>query len=111
MTPVVKGDTVNVGQGVATLEEGAAAAAAPFSPISSAAPAAPAAASGGGGAPVDIEVPSMGDSITEGAIAAIVKQPGESVATDETIAQIETDKARGGGGVCVYICTIFAFSH
>ena len=34
----------------------------------------------------------MGDSITEGAIAALVKQPGETCAVDEVIAQIETDK-------------------
>ena len=34
----------------------------------------------------------MGDSITEGAIAAVLKQPGDAVAVDEVIAQIETDK-------------------
>ena len=34
----------------------------------------------------------MGDSITEGAIAALVKKPGEACAADEVIAQIETDK-------------------
>ena len=83
---VAEGDTVNVGQAVATLTEGAAAskAAAAPEPVASA----PTAAA----APVAIEVPSMGDSITEGAVAALVKAPGESVATDETIAQIETDK-------------------
>jgi 2-oxoglutarate dehydrogenase E2 component (dihydrolipoamide succinyltransferase) len=41
---------------------------------------------------VAIEVPQMGDSITEGAVAALVKAPGESAETDEVIAQIETDK-------------------
>ena len=52
---VKEGDTVNVGQGVATLTEGGAAPAA-----AAAAPAAaPAAPSGGGGAPVNIEIPSM----------------------------------------------------
>mmetsp|Transcript_15007 Transcript_15007/g.24484 ORF Transcript_15007/g.24484 Transcript_15007/m.24484 type:complete len:547 (-) Transcript_15007:186-1826(-) len=83
---VKEGDTVIVGQGVATLTEGAknAAAASP-APLTSA----PAGASS---APFGIQVPSMGDSITEGAIAAIVKQPGEMVSMDETIAQIETDK-------------------
>ena len=39
-----------------------------------------------------VEVPSMGDSITEGTVAALVKQPGEAVAVDDVIAQIETDK-------------------
>lgn len=37
-------------------------------------------------------VPSMGDSITEGTVAAILVKPGASVAMDQTIAQIETDK-------------------
>jgi len=34
----------------------------------------------------------MGDSITEGTIAAVLKQAGEAVNEDEVIAQIETDK-------------------
>ena len=34
----------------------------------------------------------MGDSITEGSIAAVLKAPGDAVAVDEVIAQIETDK-------------------
>ena len=43
-------------------------------------------------ATVNVEVPSMGDSITEGAIAAVLKSAGESVDADEVICQIETDK-------------------
>ena len=39
-----------------------------------------------------VEVPSMGDSITEGTIAAVLKSVGDSVEADEIIAQIETDK-------------------
>jgi hypothetical protein len=39
-----------------------------------------------------VEVPQMGDSITEGSIAAVLKAPGDTVAVDEVIAQIETDK-------------------
>ena len=41
---------------------------------------------------LNVQVPSMGDSITEGTIAAVLRQQGESVAEDETILQIETDK-------------------
>ncbi|KAK9818665.1 hypothetical protein WJX74_000957 [Apatococcus lobatus] len=41
---------------------------------------------------LNVQVPSMGDSITEGTIASVLKQQGESVAEDETILQIETDK-------------------
>lgn len=41
---------------------------------------------------VTVEVPSMGESITEGAIAAILKHPGDVVHEDDVIAQVETDK-------------------
>jgi 2-oxoglutarate dehydrogenase E2 component (dihydrolipoamide succinyltransferase) len=34
----------------------------------------------------------MGESIEDGSLAAILKQPGDAVAVDEIIAQIETDK-------------------
>merc|ERR1711957_488981 len=44
------------------------------------------------GEPVTIDVPSMGESITEGTIAAFLKGPGDYVEMDEVIAQIETDK-------------------
>eukprot|EP00887_Chlorella_sp_A99_P002764 scaffold6.g2764.t1 len=43
-------------------------------------------------ADVTVEVPSMGESITEGAVAAILKQPGDVVVEDDVIAQLETDK-------------------
>jgi 2-oxoglutarate dehydrogenase E2 component (dihydrolipoamide succinyltransferase) len=86
---VAEGDSVNVGQAVCTLEEGAAAPAKKGGKKAAAKETAPAAATG---PTADIEVPQMGDSITEGAIAALVKQPGETCAVDEVIAQIETDK-------------------
>ncbi len=41
---------------------------------------------------VDVEIQSMGESISEGTIAEILKAEGDTVAEDETIAQIETDK-------------------
>lgn len=34
----------------------------------------------------------MGESITEGTVADILKQPGEALAADDIILQIETDK-------------------
>lgn len=40
----------------------------------------------------DVTVASMGESITEGTVAAILKSAGDAVAADEVIAQIETDK-------------------
>ena len=41
---------------------------------------------------VTVGVPEMGDSITEGSIATIEKAPGDSVAEDEVLVQVETDK-------------------
>ena len=40
----------------------------------------------------DVEVPALGESITEGTLANWLKKPGESVAADEPIAELETDK-------------------
>lgn len=41
---------------------------------------------------VTVSVPSMGESITEGTVATILKQPGDVVVEDEVIAQLDTDK-------------------
>ncbi|KAK9116145.1 hypothetical protein Sjap_015092 [Stephania japonica] len=41
---------------------------------------------------VDAVVPYMGESITDGTLAKLLKKPGDSVAIDEPIAQVETDK-------------------
>jgi 2-oxoglutarate dehydrogenase E2 component (dihydrolipoamide succinyltransferase) len=40
----------------------------------------------------DVQVPALGESITEGTLAQWLKQPGEAVAQDEPIASLETDK-------------------
>ena len=85
---VKEGDSVTVGQGVCTVEAGAAAGGKKAKKAPAKAPAPGTAA----GPPTDIEVPQMGDSITEGAVAALTKSPGDAVDADEVIAQIETDK-------------------
>ncbi|XP_050382381.1 dihydrolipoyllysine-residue succinyltransferase component of 2-oxoglutarate dehydrogenase complex 2, mitochondrial-like [Argentina anserina] len=41
---------------------------------------------------VEAVVPFMGESITDGTLATFLKKPGDKVAMDEPIAQIETDK-------------------
>ncbi|HBH25926.1 MAG TPA: dihydrolipoamide succinyltransferase [Rhodospirillaceae bacterium] len=41
---------------------------------------------------VDIVVPTLGESVTEAVVARWLKQPGEAVATDEPVAELETDK-------------------
>lgn len=39
-----------------------------------------------------VQVPALGESITEGTLAQWLKQPGDAVAQDEPIASLETDK-------------------
>ena len=40
----------------------------------------------------DVQVPTLGESITEGTLAQWLKKPGDAVAEDEPIASLETDK-------------------
>ncbi len=40
----------------------------------------------------DVKVPTLGESITEATVGQWLKQPGDSVAADEAIASLETDK-------------------
>jgi 2-oxoglutarate dehydrogenase E2 component (dihydrolipoamide succinyltransferase) len=40
----------------------------------------------------DVQVPTLGESITEGTLAQWLKKPGDAVAQDEPIASLETDK-------------------
>src|SRR5207302_10209557 len=42
---------------------------------------------------IDIKVPSVGESITEGSIARWLKKEGAQVRTDEPIFELETEKA------------------
>jgi 2-oxoglutarate dehydrogenase E2 component (dihydrolipoamide succinyltransferase) len=41
----------------------------------------------------DIVVPALGESVTEATIAAWLKQPGDAVAADEPVVELETEKA------------------
>src|SRR5436305_5883097 len=43
--------------------------------------------------PIDIKVPSVGESVTEGRIARWIKPDGATVRRDETVCELETDKA------------------
>jgi 2-oxoglutarate dehydrogenase E2 component (dihydrolipoamide succinyltransferase) len=42
---------------------------------------------------IEVRIPSLGESVTEGVIVAWRKRDGEHVAPDETLLEIETDKA------------------
>ena len=54
--------------------------------------AAPAAAGGGGGEGTEVVLPALGESVTEGTVSRWLKQVGESVAADEPLLEISTDK-------------------
>jgi 2-oxoglutarate dehydrogenase E2 component (dihydrolipoamide succinyltransferase) len=77
-----------------TKGNGAAAAAEPApAPAPSAEPTpAPAEAAAPSGETVDITVPEMGESVTEGTVGRWLKQIGDAVAVDEPLVEIETDK-------------------
>jgi len=42
---------------------------------------------------IDLVVPDLGDSVTEGTVASWMKRPGEAVQADEPLLELETDKA------------------
>src|SRR5689334_20004725 len=81
-----EGDTVSVGAVLAEIAVGEGAA--PAEPeTNGSAPAAEAPAQA-----VDIVMPAMGESVTEGVVLEWHKQPGDAVAQDETVVEISTDK-------------------
>lgn len=47
---------------------------------------------------VNVEVPSMGDSISDGTVAAVLASPGAAVEESAPLADIETDKVRTHAG-------------
>ncbi|MHC3127348.1 2-oxoglutarate dehydrogenase [Brevundimonas sp. GN22] len=87
-----EGDTVVPGTVLGQVTEGGAASAS--APAAAAAPAAPAAApaAAAGGASVDVAVPTMGESVAEGSVGNWLKKSGDTVAKDELLVEIETDK-------------------
>ena len=82
------GDTVVPGTVLGAVTEGGAAAASAPAAAAAAPVAAAPAASGG----VDIAVPTMGESVAEGSIGTWLKKSGDTVAKDELLVEIETDK-------------------
>ena len=77
-----EGDTVGVDALLAMINAGEGAAPAP-------AAAAPAA---GGGDAVDVMVPTLGESVTEATVSTWFKAVGDTVAQDEMLCELETDK-------------------
>ncbi len=87
-----EGNDVEVGALLGAITDGAGAAkpAAKAAPAKTARPAAPVPATAA--ATVDVVVPELGESVTEGTIAKWFKQVGEAVAADEPLVEVETDK-------------------
>src|SRR5512132_4017579 len=82
-----EGDTVHVSAVLAEIAtNGAAPAQAPEAPN------APEAEDEPAGQAVEITMPAMGESVSEGVILEWAKQPGDPVEADETIVEISTDK-------------------
>ncbi|MEM1074815.1 MAG: 2-oxoglutarate dehydrogenase complex dihydrolipoyllysine-residue succinyltransferase [Pseudomonadota bacterium] len=86
-----EGDTVGVDALLATITEGEGAAAAPAAAAPPAAAAAPPAADSSG-ASIDVMVPTLGESVTEATVSTWFKSVGDSVAQDEMLCELETDK-------------------
>ncbi|BDW84339.1 2-oxoglutarate dehydrogenase complex dihydrolipoyllysine-residue succinyltransferase [Roseicyclus marinus] len=80
-----EGETVGVNALLATLSEGAGAA-----PAKASAPAA--APTDAGGKAVDVMVPTLGESVTEATVSTWFKKVGDTVAQDEMLCELETDK-------------------
>jgi 2-oxoglutarate decarboxylase len=78
-----EGDTVHVGAVLAEISTNGDAPAPAEAPAEAEEPA---------GEAVEITMPAMGESVSEGVILEWAKQPGDAVEADETIVEISTDK-------------------
>lgn len=105
-----EGDTLAIGAAVASIEENSAAPAAskeaapaaqpqpevvanaPAPPPANGAPVASSSSSSAKGS-LEVKVPPVGESITEVTLSRWIKKDGDSVAMDEPIAELESDKA------------------
>lgn len=83
-----EGETVGVDALLATIAAGEGAAPAPAAAPAPTAAAAPVASGGS----VDVMVPTLGESVTEATVSTWFKQVGDSVAQDEMLCELETDK-------------------
>ena len=82
-----EGETVGVDALLATISEGAAA-----KPEKAAKPATEAAPADDKSSAVDVMVPTLGESVTEATVSTWFKKVGDTVAADEMLCELETDK-------------------
>lgn len=103
LSAILQKDGAEVEVGAVLGEIGGAAGAAASKPQASApapeapapqapAPKTPAATPSAAGPGTEITVPTLGESVTTATVARWLKQPGESVAADEPLVELETDK-------------------
>ena len=85
-----EGETVGVDALLATITEGGSAAAS--APAASAPAATSDAPAGDAGAATDVMVPTLGESVSEATVSTWFKKVGDSVAQDEMLCELETDK-------------------
>lgn len=86
---IAEGETVDVGTLIATMGAGSGKAPAPEASTPAATPAKNAAPA----ASIDINVPNVGESVSEVTVASWMKQIGDTVEKDEALVELETDKA------------------
>lgn len=85
-----EGETVGVDALLAMISEPGAAPA-PDAPAKASEPAAPV-GKGNGEDRVEVMVPALGESVSEATVASWFKKPGDSVAVDDMLCELETDK-------------------
>ncbi|ATG34451.1 MULTISPECIES: 2-oxoglutarate dehydrogenase complex dihydrolipoyllysine-residue succinyltransferase [Phaeobacter] len=86
-----EGETVGVDALLATIAEGASSGTStPDTPKAESAPAAESGNAGGGS--TDVMVPTLGESVSEATVSTWFKKVGDSVAQDEMLCELETDK-------------------
>lgn len=88
---IAEGETVAIGTLIATM--GAGSGKAPAPKAAAPAPAESAAPAASGGATIDIDVPNVGESVSEVTVASWMKLIGDTVEKDEALVELETDKA------------------
>lgn len=91
---VAEGDNATIGTVIAKLGSGSGKAAAPKGDAEvKAQTKAPNAAKSSGGASINIDVPNVGESVSEVTVASWMVVVGEAVKKDQAIVELETDKA------------------
>ncbi|GLQ21886.1 2-oxoglutarate dehydrogenase complex dihydrolipoyllysine-residue succinyltransferase [Algimonas porphyrae] len=90
---VAEGETVAVGTLIATMGSGAGEAPAAKGDAEVKAQTQSASSGESSGSSLDINVPNVGESVSEVTVASWMKAVGDSVAKDEPIVELETDKA------------------